>query len=158
MRARTNSDVHSFSRNFRAVARSISWSALNPKSMRLSWVGGPEMAPHTPQRSARPGKAVARLDHASFLALRQPEHALADDVLLDFRRAALDRVGARPEERILPHAAVDRDVRTPPEHRVRSLDLHGQLLQALMRLHPAHLAGRGLGPRQLTAQQLGDRA
>ena len=25
-------------------------------------VGGPEMAPHTPQRSARPGGAVARLD------------------------------------------------------------------------------------------------
>jgi hypothetical protein len=25
-------------------------------------VGGPEMAPHTPQRSARPGRAVARLD------------------------------------------------------------------------------------------------
>jgi len=27
-------------------------------------VGGPEMAPHTPQRSARPGKAVARLDES----------------------------------------------------------------------------------------------
>jgi len=27
-------------------------------------VGGPEMAPHTPQRSERPGKAVALLDHA----------------------------------------------------------------------------------------------
>src|ERR671919_673837 len=25
-------------------------------------VGGPDMAPHTPRRSARPGKAVARLD------------------------------------------------------------------------------------------------
>ena len=28
------------------------------------YVGGPEMAPHTPQRSARPGNAVARLDSA----------------------------------------------------------------------------------------------
>src|SRR5437870_13114748 len=102
MRARTNSDVHSFSRNFRAVARSISWSALNPKSMRLSWVGGPEMAPHTPQRSARPGKAVARRDHASFLALRQPEHALAGEVRLDLGRAGLERVGARPAGRVLP--------------------------------------------------------
>jgi hypothetical protein len=27
-------------------------------------MGGPEMAPHTPQRSARPGEAVARLDNA----------------------------------------------------------------------------------------------
>ncbi len=31
-------------------------------------VGGPEMAPHTPQRSARPGEAVARLDHRSLVA------------------------------------------------------------------------------------------
>src|SRR2546422_9913338 len=27
-------------------------------------MGGPEMAPQTPQRSARPGTAVTRLDHA----------------------------------------------------------------------------------------------
>ena len=27
-------------------------------------MGGPEMAPQSPQRSARPGKAVARLDTA----------------------------------------------------------------------------------------------
>jgi len=27
-------------------------------------MGGPEMAPHTPQRSARPGGAVARLCQA----------------------------------------------------------------------------------------------
>src|SRR5439155_14114303 len=26
-------------------------------------VGGPEMAPHTPQRSSRPGQAAARLDY-----------------------------------------------------------------------------------------------
>src|SRR2546428_9709721 len=26
-------------------------------------MGGPEMAPHTPRRSSRPGKAVARLDN-----------------------------------------------------------------------------------------------
>jgi hypothetical protein len=25
-------------------------------------MGGPEMAPHTPRRSSRPGEAVARLD------------------------------------------------------------------------------------------------
>src|SRR5207237_8128763 len=126
MRARTNSDVHSFSRNFRAVARSISWSALNPKSIRL------------------------------LLALGQSEHPLADDVLLDLGRAALDGVGARPEEGILPYPVVDGDVGAAPEHRVRPLNLHGQLLQPLVRVHPAHLAGRGFGAGQLAAQQLGD--
>jgi hypothetical protein len=31
-------------------------------------MGGPEMAPHTPHRSARPGEAVARLDPPSLVA------------------------------------------------------------------------------------------
>ena len=36
-------------------------------------MGGPEMAPHTPQRSSRPGKAVAFLDNAGYR--RGPEMA-----------------------------------------------------------------------------------
>src|SRR5207249_9432311 len=112
MRARTNSDVHSFSRNFRAVARSISWSALNPKSMRLSWVGGPEMAPHTPQRSARPGKAVARLDHASLPALRQPEHAPADDARLVLGRRGHALRGVRPEVAMVAGPAMHASIPT----------------------------------------------
>ena len=36
-------------------------------------MGGPEMAPHTPQRSSRPGKAVLRLDH------RPPERSRLTD-------------------------------------------------------------------------------
>src|SRR5205085_8937499 len=109
MRARTNSDVHSFSRNFRAVARSISWSALNPKSIGPLLGGGPEMAP-TPPALGTPRHSRGAPYNPSFLIFRQPEHPLADDVLLDLGRAALDRVGARPEEGILPHAVVDRDV------------------------------------------------
>ena len=36
-------------------------------------MGGPEMAPQTPHRSARPGTAVARLDPPSrAAALRDP--------------------------------------------------------------------------------------
>ena len=31
-----------------------------------SVMGGPEMAPHTPQRSGCPGEAVAPLDNRSF--------------------------------------------------------------------------------------------
>jgi len=33
-------------------------------------VGGPEMAPHTPQRAARPGKPVARLDVVDYVEAR----------------------------------------------------------------------------------------
>jgi GTP-binding protein EngB required for normal cell division len=34
------------------------------KSTLFNRLGGPEMAPHTPQRSERPGEPVALLDHA----------------------------------------------------------------------------------------------
>ena len=40
----------------------------------------------------------------------------------------------------------------------RALDLHGQLLHALVALHPHHLARGGLGTGQLALEQLGDRA
>src|SRR6185436_3455213 len=105
MRARTNSEVHSFSRNLRAVFRSSSCSWLNPKSMAVS---------------------------SNPLTLRQPQHALADDVLLDLRGPALDRVGPGPEECILPETAVHRPVGSLGQLRVRPLDLHGQLLQLLV--------------------------
>ena len=36
---------------------------MAPQTPQL-YVGGPDMAPHTPQRSERPGKPVALLDHA----------------------------------------------------------------------------------------------
>src|SRR5262247_4611281 len=108
IRARTNPDVHSFSRNLRAVERSSSCSWLNPKSMGL--------------------------------VLGKAEHALGDDVLLDLGRPALDRVGAGAEERVGPHAALDRPVRALHELRVRPFDLHRDLLQPLMRVDPRHLA------------------
>src|SRR5688572_30949258 len=71
--------------------------------------------------------------------LRQPEDALADDVLLDLRRAALDRVRARAEERVLPRAALDRPVRAGAELSVRPFDLHRQFLEPLVRVDPDHL-------------------
>src|SRR5882672_4224632 len=101
MRSRTNVEAHSFSKNFRAVARSSSCSWLNPKSMDVS-------------------SCFGRL-------LWQAEHALADDVLLDLRGAALDRVGAGAEERVLPEPAVDGPVGPAQDLRVGPLDLDGQL-------------------------------
>src|SRR6266571_4498161 len=133
MRLRTNSDGHSFSRNFRAVERSSSCSSLKPKSIAL-----PLYRPALPFREA--------------------EHALADDVLLDLRRAALDRVRARAEERVVPEPAVHRAVRALRELRVGPLDLHRELLELLMRLHPAHLARGRLRTGQLPAQEARDRA
>src|SRR5262249_26287829 len=110
MRARTKPDVHSFSRNLRAVERSSSCSWLNPKSIGL--------------------------------VLGTAEQPLGDDVLLDLGGPTFDRVGARAEERVGPHAALDRPVRALHELRIRSLDLHRDLLQPLMRVNPRHLAGR----------------
>src|SRR5262249_38956343 len=122
---RTTVDGNSFSKNFRAVLRSSSCSSLNPKFMACSF----------------------------FLTFRKTEHALADDVALDLRRAALDRVGSRPEERVLPQSVGHGPGGAAHDLGVRAFDLHGQLLQPLVPFHPHHLAGRGLGPRQLTFQQ-----
>src|SRR5215813_12852217 len=41
------------------------------------------------------------------LAFRETEHALADDVFLDLGGAALDGVGARAEEAVLPEPVLD---------------------------------------------------
>src|SRR5260370_8261688 len=43
-------------------------------------MGGPEMAPHTPRRSARPGKPVARLDFRSRRDFRGNQVGVVDDV------------------------------------------------------------------------------
>ncbi len=61
-------------------------------------MGGPEMAPQTPQRSARPGEAGARLDTAGtrvlavvkdlFFVARIRETARLAGVALDFARTA----------------------------------------------------------------------
>src|SRR2546425_4764271 len=78
--------------------------------------------------------------------------SLGDDVLLDLRRPALDGVGARAEEGVLPDAAVDGPVRALPELRVRALELHREFLKSLVRLDPDHLPRRRLGARHLAAR------
>src|SRR3972149_1966866 len=95
-----------------------------------------------------------------FMALpfRQAEHALANDVLHDLGGAALDGVGERAEEAVLPQPALDRPFAPPCQLRVGPLDLHGQLLEPLVALHPHHLPRGGLGARQLPFEGLGDRA
>src|SRR5215831_9235064 len=92
------------------------------------------------------------------LAFRESEHALADDVLLDLGGAALDGVGARAEEAVLPEPVLDGPPAALGELGVGALELHGHLLETLMALHPHHLAGGGLGPGQLALEELGDGA
>ena len=60
---------------------------------------------------------------------RQAEHALGDDVLEDVGGAALDRVGARAQEAVLPGAVGDRVLGAAGERRVGALDLQRQLGQ-----------------------------
>src|SRR5438309_9730155 len=110
-------------------------------------------------------RAVARRSSCSSLkpkstralSLRQAEHALADDVLLDLRGPALDRVGARAQERVLPEPVLDRPVAALHELRVGALDLHRELLESLVGLHPAHLPGRRLRTGHLTLEEPRDR-
>ena len=79
MCARTSAGGHSRSSNLRPVSRSSSWSAVSEKSTGSS-----------PQCSVP----------------RETQHALGDDVALDLRAAAGDRVRERHEEAV--HEAVRR--------------------------------------------------
>src|SRR5215472_6227807 len=73
---------------------------------------------------------------------REAEHALADDIFLDFGGTALDGVGAGAQKRVLPEAVGHRPRAALDELRVGPLDLHGQLLEPLVPLDPHHLAAR----------------
>src|SRR5881628_3946137 len=73
-RRRTVAGLQCSSRNARAEFFRSCWSELNEKSM------------------------ASDLQAVGAHFLRQAEHALADDVLLDLGRPGVDRAGARPEE------------------------------------------------------------
>src|SRR5256712_12970508 len=72
--SRTPAGLQCSSRNARAECFSNCWSELNEKSM------------------------ASDLQAVGAHFLRQAEHTLSDDVLLDLGRARVDRAGARPEE------------------------------------------------------------
>ena len=57
-----------------------------------------------------------------------------------------------------PRAALDGPLGASPELRVRPLDLHRELLEPLVRVHPRDLAGRRLRTRHLPAEQARERA
>jgi hypothetical protein len=67
-------------------------------------MGGPEMAPHTPQRSGRLGKAAASLDIPPYDARAAPAKAAASlDILPSNARAAPAKAAASLD--ILPSNA-----------------------------------------------------
>src|SRR5439155_21949958 len=75
----------------------------------------------------------------------QPEHALGDDVELDLRGAALDRVAARAEPVARHLELLLRKARALPAERLRPQHLHHQLAAALVQLRPVELEDRRLG-------------
>src|SRR5205823_13964896 len=75
----------------------------------------------------------------------QPEHALGDDVELDLRGAALDRVAARAEPVARHLELLVRKARALPAERLRPQDLHHQRAPALVQLRPVELEDRRLG-------------
>src|SRR3989442_15965132 len=75
---------------------------------------------------------------------RQPEDPGRDDVALDLRRAAHDRLGPRIEPG-LPEL--------PGQEPVRASHVHRELLKALVRLAAEHLLDGALGPRPTRPQE-----
>ena len=99
--------------------------------------------------------------------LRQAEDALTDDVLLDLRRARVDRAGTRPEKRGRERARLSGRRRHFLEHVVgraghelapRAEDLEGQLEEALLELGVGELGDRRRGADRLSLRQRGEHA
>src|SRR6476469_9601716 len=86
---------------------------------------------------------------------RQAEHALGDDVLEDVRRAALDRVGARAEEAVLPGAVGGSVLGAAAERRVGALDVERQLGDPLVDVGPLPLAQGALRAGDAGLHRLG---
>src|SRR5437867_11005451 len=125
---RTAAGLQCSSRNARAEFFSNCWSELNEKSM------------------------ASDLQAVGAHFLRQAEHALADDVLLDLGRPGVDRAGARPEEggREGPGLAgggVDLLALFARAHQLPAApeDLARELVVALLELGVRQLGDRGRG-------------
>src|SRR5437870_2375598 len=89
---------------------------------------------------------------------RQPQDPLRDDVRLHLGRPARDRTHARPEERLLPAAVLERVRRAGDERGVGSLQLERELVEPLRQARPEELHERRLGPRLLATLEAGQRA
>src|SRR5215470_19904535 len=131
-RRRTVAALQCSSRNARAEFFSNCWSELNEKSM------------------------ASGLQAVGAHFLRQAEHALSDDVLLDLGRPGVDRAGARPEKRGgegagLARRGVDLLELLARDHRLaeRSEDLERELVVALLELGIGKLGDRGRGARRV---------
>src|SRR5437879_13764090 len=83
-------------------------------------VGGPETAPHTPQRSERPGKPVALLDHAPS-ARSAPGNPWRSSITRPALGAPRETRGAprRSGRKVAEHAARSEERRVGKECRCR---------------------------------------
>jgi hypothetical protein len=85
--------------------------------------GGEELARGRLDRLLLVGEVEVHGEEPFLAHPRQAEHALGDDVLEDVGGAALDRVGARAQEAVLPGAVGDGVLGAAVERRIGALDL-----------------------------------
>src|SRR6516165_3618544 len=135
-RRRTMAGLQCSSRNERAAFFSNCWSELNEKSM------------------------VSGLQAVGAHFLRQAEHALSDDVLLDLGRSRVDRARARPEKRGregagLAGRGIDLLELLAGDHQLaeRAEDLERELVVALLELGIRQFGDRRRGTRSITFLQ-----
>src|SRR2546428_7990273 len=103
----------------------------------------------TPRSTPGVAFALAALEatavtYANLPRTRQSQHPFGEDVAQHFGSPGLDRVGARPQELVLPSIAV-------ANLRGRPGDVHRRLGHALVELRPHQLEDRSLGARNAAA-------
>src|SRR5262245_22584379 len=135
-KSRTVAGLQCSSRKARAEFFRSCWSELNEKSM------------------------ASGLQAVGAHFLRQAEHALSNDVLLDLGRARVDRAGARPEKRGregtgLAGRRIDLLELLARDHQLakRAEDLERELVVTLLELGIRKLRDRRCGTRRITLLQ-----
>src|SRR5436309_8240939 len=143
-----------------ATTRAATWPPPGP-----SWWGArsaPRRRPWTRSagwRSCRSrGSCWCRSWSSRAASPRQPQDPLRDDVRLHLGGAARDRAHARPEERLLPAAVLERARRAGAERGVGPLQLERELVEPLRQARPEELHERRLRPRLLAALEARQRA
>src|ERR1051326_576097 len=132
MTLRTAATGHSPAKNFRAVSFRICWLSDSPNCISLLLM--------------ILANCYLPIASCCSVALWQSQYKMSNNIALNFRCSGLNRIAARAQVSIGPHAIVDGVIVAGPKLPVRPQQLLRDLLEALVQLAPENFLDRSLRP------------